>query len=389
MHRLRERVRRLLPDAATFELGGPARLLPMEGLRGVAVGLVFLQHYCMQFLVLVPLGGPTHVFAVALRNVGNRGVELFFVLSGFLIYSILLRKRPALGPFLWRRAQRLYPAFLVALAVGAAVDAWRPVAKIPGGIVDAGFYLLANLAFLPGLLPIPPLFTVNWSLSYEWWFYVACAVLVGTLGLGRFSRRWRVAGILALAAATFGLAAAGVANVPVRGLSLFAGMLLAEAAAAGRKPVPAWAALLGFDLGFALCSTPTLPEFGLSAVLAAAFYGVGSAALLGDSVLGRALSWRWLRWFGNMSYSFYLLHAFVVLASVRAVVRLTGGAAPDAVFWFAMPPVFLAASTAAALLFCGVERPFSLAYARRPAAPALDREQGKALTLQSLSKPLA
>ena len=303
MQGLRDRVRRLLPDAASFELGGPARLLPMEGLRGIAVGLVFLQHYCMQFLVLAPLGGPTHAFAVALRNFGNRGVELFFVLSGFLIYSILLRRRPALGPFLLRRAQRLYPAFLVALAIGGLVDAWRPAPKIPAGMADAAFYLLANLAFLPGLLPIQPLFTVNWSLSYEWWFYVACALLIGTLGLGRFARPWRVAGILAVAAAALALAAADIPGVPVRGLSLLAGMLLAETAAAQCRPVPAWAALAGFAVGFLLCSTPTLPEYGLSAVLAVAFYALGSAALLGGSALGRALSWRWLRWFGNMSYS--------------------------------------------------------------------------------------
>jgi peptidoglycan/LPS O-acetylase OafA/YrhL len=361
---LGDRVRRWLPDAASFELGGPARLLPMEGLRGIAVGLVFLQHYCMQFLVLAPPDGATHAFAAALRNFGNRGVELFFVLSGFLIYGILLRRRPALGPFLWRRAQRLYPAFLPALAIGAALDIWRPEPKIPGDAVNAALYLLANLAFLPGLLPIPALFVVNWSLSYEWWFYVTCAVLVGTLGLGGLPRGWRVAGILGVGAAACALAAAGVPGVPVRGLSLLAGMLLAEAAAAGWRPVPAWLALPAFALAFALGGMPVLPEYALSAVLAAAFYAMASAAFQGGSALGRALSWRWLRWFGNMSYSFYLVHAFVVLAGVRAVLRLTGAAAPTVTFWAAMPVVFALAAAAGAALFCGVERPLSLA--RRP-----------------------
>ena len=147
--------------------------------------------------------------------------------------------------------------------------------------------------------------------------------------------------------------------------------------------MPAWAALAGFGVGFALCCTPTLPEFELSAVLAVAFYGVGSAAFLGGSALGRALSWRWLRWFGNMSYSFYLLHAFVVLAAVRAVVWLAGGAAPEAAFWLAMPPIFLAAGVVCALLFLGVERPLSLAYKERPGAPPLDPGQGTALTIHS------
>ncbi len=44
---------------AAFELGGSGRLLPMEGVRGIAVGLVFLQHYGMQFVSTSDVSGVT------------------------------------------------------------------------------------------------------------------------------------------------------------------------------------------------------------------------------------------------------------------------------------------------------------------------------------------
>jgi exopolysaccharide production protein ExoZ len=153
--------------AQLFEIDRTGRSQAMEGLRGVAVGLVFLQHYCMQFLDYGHLSGPTEAFAQTFRHFGNYGVELFFVLSGYLIYGILLRRRPTFIRFMVRRAQRLYPAFAVALAIGAAIDFLRPTPKIPAGF-DALRYLAANAVFLPGLFPIEPLFAVNWSLSYEW-----------------------------------------------------------------------------------------------------------------------------------------------------------------------------------------------------------------------------
>ena len=97
---------RLGPLYRGFEIGGGGRLLPMEGLRGVAVGLVFLQHYGTQFSTYGQITGGTLAVARAFAHYGNDGVELFFVLSGYLIYGILLRKRPSFFSFMIRRAQR-------------------------------------------------------------------------------------------------------------------------------------------------------------------------------------------------------------------------------------------------------------------------------------------
>src|SRR5277367_5622847 len=149
--------------AQLLEIDGTSRSRPMEGLRGVAVGLVFLQHYCTQFLTYAEVSGPTRRLAEFSHEVGNYGVELFFVLSGFLIYGILLRRRPKFLPFMARRAQRLYPAFIVAFLIGVAFDWLRPEPKIPHDLIAGSLYIAANIAFLPGLFPINPLFAVNWS----------------------------------------------------------------------------------------------------------------------------------------------------------------------------------------------------------------------------------
>lgn len=311
--------------AQSFELGGANRLLPMEGLRGLAVGLVFLQHYCTQFLDKAELSGATAWFAARFRLFGNLGVELFFVLSGFLIYGLLLRRRPRFLGFMARRAERLYPAFLAAFTIGVTLDLVRPHPKIPPGMVDAAVYLGANLAFLPGLFRIEPLFAVNWSLSYEWWFYVSCTLLV-LAGFGALARPARIAGIILLGGVLLGLSAAGMAQVPVRGLPLLAGMLLAEFSAKGPVQVPASVGLGAFVVAFVVFSAVSWPGWSMALLIAVCFTTLCAASFRPDGLAAAMFSWRWLRWFGNMSYSYYLVHGFVVVIMVELAARVLGRA---------------------------------------------------------------
>ena len=88
--------------------------------------------------------------------------------------------------------------------------------------------LAENIAFLPGLLPIEPLFAVNWSLGYEWWFYASATLMFSVLGLSALPKAGRIGLILGLAGALITLSALDLPNVPIRGFPLFAGMLLVE-----------------------------------------------------------------------------------------------------------------------------------------------------------------
>src|SRR5690242_8704966 len=95
-----------------YELSGSnGRLRPMEGLRGLAVLMVFFVHLDALFGVYARhstlLSRPLHFLGI----VGNAGVDLFFVLSGYLIYGALMRHTVGFIDFLRRRAERIYPTF--------------------------------------------------------------------------------------------------------------------------------------------------------------------------------------------------------------------------------------------------------------------------------------
>ncbi|HEY2847883.1 MAG TPA: acyltransferase family protein, partial [Pyrinomonadaceae bacterium] len=67
---------------------------PMEGLRGLAVSLVFLVHYVALIRPWIEGHPLLDQVADGMHTIGNTGVDLFFVLSGYLIYGILLKKQP-------------------------------------------------------------------------------------------------------------------------------------------------------------------------------------------------------------------------------------------------------------------------------------------------------
>lgn len=218
-------------------------------------------------------------------------------------HGILLSKRPRFLSFMVRRAQRLYPAFLVAFAIGALIDFVLPVPKIPEQFTDALTYLSANVLFLPGLVPIDPLFTVNWSLKLR------AVVLFGRhaayLGIpgGRIARRIADDRIVGMSAALLGLAPAGLSYVPIRGLCLLGGILLAEADRAKLTVMPGWLGVTPVVTAFTVLFTiPTRPAVG-AFILTCAFCAVCAAAFRGRSRLSTLLSSMQLRRFDNISYS--------------------------------------------------------------------------------------
>jgi len=80
--------------------------------------------------------------------------------------------------------------------------------------------------------------------------------------------------------------------------------------------------------------------------------------------LARAFSWTPLRWLGNMSYSYYLLHGLVLKACFHALAVVAppgSGGLPAWVLWALLPTLFVITLLSSAALFLAVERPFSLA----------------------------
>lgn len=358
---------------------GRGRIPALEGMRGLAVLLVFFVHYAA---FLEPWISGSAIWAAVWRslfNGGRLGVELFFTISGFLIYGMLMRARLTPLEFLRRRVWRIYPVFLAVFVLYLVLSLLSPDDnRIPASPLDGAVYIIQNLLLLPGLFPLKPVITVSWTLSYEVAFYALAPLLVMGLRLRERPRAQRIAVWMVIALA---LLAAGP---HARAVLFVAGILAWEAidAAQGwpvgkRADVPA---LLAFLTMIALTvafdamdsTTGTLePHIWAPAVASAGCASLAFAGMAGDGPVSALLSSSPLRWLGNLSYSFYLIHSTALrcFAEVlKRVVPAADGPAP----WLLpalLPLAFALAALAALFLFELVERPFSLTPRRSQPVP--------------------
>ena len=337
----------------------------MEGLRGFSVVLVFLVHYVTLVNPWMDPASSLLDFSNALHTMGNAGVDMFFVISGYLIYGSLLSRPQKFGRFMLRRVERIYPVFIAVFIIYIALSFVFPSEnKIPATFSRGLVYLLQNFLLLPGFFPIQPLITVAWSLSYEMLYYLVIQLLFPLLGLRQRSATWRVCFFLTLAIVVVGYC--GVYGGPVRLTMFIAGILLYEAIQSRRTPTPPGVVALGvLLLGLLTTLVPVAGQMVFAmktSVLFVAVFVLYLACFRDPAAwLSRAYSWRPLRWLGNMSYSYYLVHGlalkagFLVLAFLLPMTRYG-----DWLFWALLPAMFTLTLLAAAVLFLAVERPFSL-----------------------------
>lgn len=342
----------------------------LDALRGVAVLGVLATH-----VVFLDDGDPTW----SLRG-GFLGVDIFLVLSGFLIGSVLLERmdrdrRIDARDFVVRRARRLLPALVVFLAVESVV-----AVAIGTSLGDQVRQVVLALTFTANLQLSwgiqPPFELVHlWSLSLEVQFYVLLALIVST------SRR--VLDRSKAAVCVLVLAAVGVAvwrlflyqrgidpvalyeRPDVRADSMLLGLAAAiawRAGLVGRRALTlaglSGAAVL---LGAAVVAEPDAAWLyaGGFTLIAAASGAVVLAITADAGPVARAGDVRVLRWFGMISYSLYLWHLPVYLWTVRAL--------PEAPLWIVALVAVPAAVGVAAVSFHLVERRMLAAWRRRVA----------------------
>ncbi len=361
-----------------FELsrGGSAHnVRPMEGMRGFAVLLVFFVHY--ESLVQPWIAGDAGLlaFAAALHRIGNTGVDLFFVLSGYLIYGSLLSRWQPFPSFMARRVERIYPAFTAVFLIYIALSFAFPAEnKIPAPVIDGAIYLLQNYLLLPGLLPVQAMITVAWSLSYEIFYYLAIPLVIGLVHLRERSSLWRTVLFIAIALALGGYTA--VYGGPIRLAMFISGIVLYEALNHSKLRVPSSVGLAALIVGL-LCMLMPLPEpLGLTikvSILFVAFFTFCLACFgTPQAWLPQAFTWTPLRWLGNMSYSYYLLHGLALKAGFLVLSKVVPPTGQDAMlFWALLPPMLVLTLIPSAVLYLLVERPFSLAPHKQRSAPRL------------------
>jgi peptidoglycan/LPS O-acetylase OafA/YrhL len=146
-----------------------ARIPSLDGIRGVAIVLVLFDHTLVSFRGYSN-GSFLSEFGSA---VGSLGVNVFFVLSGFLITMLLLRERAVSGRidlrrFYVRRTQRIFPAFYIYLAIVGALCTFGTLAQIRPFDLAFDFLYLHNFGLGVGNWYVGQ----TWSLDIEEQFYL-------------------------------------------------------------------------------------------------------------------------------------------------------------------------------------------------------------------------
>lgn len=323
--------------------GNPKYVLPgLDGLRAIAVSLVIIYH----------------LWPTALPG-GMIGVDIFFVISGYLITALLLREGYLTGrinlPQFWiRRARRLLPAIaLLILIIG-------PVTQLIGGDIKVSLdrQVLGAATFSSNWLSIsagndyfaqtsPEVFTNFWSLAVEEQFYVLWPLLLVLAGL-LLGKRWRIFALVVAALAVFSVVSSAflvAAQAPISRVyygtdthmyGLLIGVLLAFSrpwslyppaekarlyavaqpfgAVAFVRVLLSWACLIAL-IPYALLMDEKSSFFVPWGLLGASFLSVGVIqGLLPDmhagasELLRKVLSSQPLLWIGQRSYGLYLWH---------------------------------------------------------------------------------
>jgi peptidoglycan/LPS O-acetylase OafA/YrhL len=317
----------------------------------------------------VPLQRITPDFVMEINRYSALGVQIFFVLSGFVI-AHSLRDDPltgkSLGNFILRRQLRLDPTYWMILVLALCLH--RAELAIPGLVtppMPTTFEILFNFFYLQNIFGVEQIVPIAWTLCIEIQFYL---VFISLLSIGHSLEKTiknTSAGVVS-SALIFLSGVLSLAIIHFHSYSAWfihywfyfaAGVLCywAVRQSSSKWSFLCFAILFGVSLCISFLSRSTSGDalapamlVGLSTALT--IYWVGSK--------GRLTDWwndRTLQYLGRISYSLYLVHHIVIVIVLRGAYKLTGENEVMAVVW-----IFVAGMLsigAAHLLFILVERP--------------------------------
>lgn len=286
---------------------GRGRIVQIDSLRGVAAVIVVLFHFTTKYRELY---APTLALPFDIWW-GHYGVNLFFIISGFVIFMTLSRSRDW-RDFVVSRFSRLYPAYWVAVALTFSVVAWL---GLPGKEVTFKQALL-NFLMFHTWFRVPSVDGVYWTLLVELHFYVLALML---FVCGRMSQcffwLWMLFAlkmICFVGSNVFGLDLPYAIQrvlvldfIPWFSLGICAYFLTGQGEAPRWKPLVTAAGALGL---IGLSGGGLLVLIGVGCFVLVILAGSGRLWGAGNPVL---------LWLGTISYTLYLLHENIGWAVMR------------------------------------------------------------------------
>ena len=360
----------------------------LTGMRGIAAFLVFLYHYealhpGIRLDLNVPLIGKILQFPLGF---GFAGVDIFFVLSGFLLTlpfarAALSNKRGAqLSHYFKRRFLRVFPAYyaqlFIILIIGGWFVSWGPQ-------TTTSFFAHLLMFFNIGWNPVKPMVGVWWTLPVEMGFYLLLPLLAPFMRPGRWIPVLLGGVVLSLlyrgwAAAHFGPLGSGPAflaasqlpgNLAEFLLGASAALLVQSVSLRGRPPPTRWILDLLFILGLLIPAvwlwqvvlsagaeywlghwSMIVAPLALGLPLSLAVLGLYWGSRVGNFLLAN----RVIYFLGLISYSLYLWH-FVVMQQLQFLIGDAYANLPHLVTFPLMAAAVISVASASYYL---VERPF-------------------------------
>lgn len=362
---------RKMNELAARKRGGRT-FLGVQALRGFAACVVVVHHATLLWAQRV-IGADSNAYWPN----GAAGVDIFFVISGFVMAVSTIgrehKTHPA-GNFMMRRIIRVVPIYWMLTSIFLLkLEVLRRHPEFANGpqLVQAPLgYILSSFFFIPyrnSYGHIQPLLIVGWTLSYEMFFYVLFAIALA-LRFGVVRVLTPVLVLLAIAGMFRGAnwPAITVLADPLL-LEFLAGLLLGHFVVKGFRSsnalFPAMALVALPVLLFVPLANPSLRilEWGLPAYLI-----VQAVVLLEDRI--GSLWPRWTLLIGNASYSLYLSHllVFAVLIKILTAIHLLSRSAVRVQDEAATVLICLVVSVAVSIpLYLFVEKPITNVLRRR------------------------
>ncbi len=323
-------------------------IVSVQYLRGVAALMVVYAHVATQVSRYAGVDLPLYEF-------GHFGVDLFFVISGFIMWETTFDKPITPGAFFHRRLTRIVPAYWIVTSIVVLVAIFAP-----NDLTSTRFelsHVLASYFFIPMQHPVLtnyyfPILIVGWTLNYEIFFYLIYSFCLYVTQFWRAAAVVAVLGCLTLYGALYYLdGAAAFYTNPI--ILEFAFGVIAGYAVTHRRFLSPMPAIAISGAIFVLANYAEFPRV-LACGLPAMF--LVSALTDYERIKGGFVQIKGLKLIGDASYSLYLTHALTLAVFAKAWVHAGWGWSTPQTALFVVLSLFSASVVGVAVYYC-IEAP--------------------------------